>query len=1669
MALINQWLNVEGTLNADGVTFRNRTIFHSGGQGTIKNSNIASFEIQIRDGASVSLDNNTFHAGIPIYVTPENVPTLAGKNNMFLSGATIGVLGGSISQDTVWPVISGASKYRMDNVTINSGATLTLHPAVEVRTSLINQQFDVHGTLDADSVTFRNRIIVHSGGHAAIKNSALESFDIQLRDGASANLVHNTFHAGIPIYVTPEYVPTLAEMNNTFLSGATIGLFGGTIGQDTVWPVISGASKYLMNGVTINPGATLTLRPSVEVRMGLINQRFDVHGTLDADGVTFRSRIIFRPGGQGTIQNSTLDSFDIQIYGGASPDLDHNTFHGGIPIHVTPEYVPTLAAMNNTYGCGATIGIFGGTVGQNTVWPNIPGAPRYRLSSEMTVDSGAALTIAPGVTVTIALANHSMRINGTLNADSVLFDTTTTFGRDSGGSVRRSRFNRTVQIDSETQVTFTENHFAQTVIAVGDAARTIDLTQSDWGTNDGADIEHKIVHRPDNPQHPLVLFEPFLPTDTLPPTPILSGPAGPTNLDPFEIAIQFGESVIGFERCDLAVDNGIVNELTDHGGGNFTATIDAKSDGDVTIALATAAATDPAGNVSDATDPLLIVVDTTAPLVSAPEHVTVEGNTTGGATLLHAAIIAFLADATATDNIDLAVTVTHDAPTFFPLGTTIVTFTGHDDAGNFTSDSATVTVVDTTAPTVTAHSDIIVEGHATGGAAENHAPIDAFLKDATASDIVDDSLAITIDAPHFFPLGNSVVTFSATDDSGNTGATTATVTVIDTTAPTLTAPADIVVEGHTTGGAAETHAAIVAFLNGATAHDIVDESITIMNDAPSFFPIGNTIVTFSASDHSHNTITRSAVVTVVDTTSPTLTAPADILVEGGSTGGAARNHAAIDAFLKSATTNDFVDSSPTLTHDAPELFPLGVTNVTFTATDDSGNTTTDTAVVTVIDATAPTLTVPTDITVEGDTTGGASKNNPAIDALLNGVIPSDIVDDSVSVEHDAPALFLLGATVITFSATDDSGNTGTKTATVTVVDSTAPQLTTPVDIVVEANVLDGAEANLPSIDDFLSGANAIDIVDPGPVITHDAPSLLPIGNTTIVFTATDAAGNVNTATSVISVTVSYDFGDAPTAAHTGFPASYPVSRIHNGARHLVGSLFLGTRVDAEGDGQSDAEAGQGEEGGDDNNLLSDEDGVVAMATIVTTVESETTSSFQVVASEPGKLDSWIDFNRDGDWDDPGEQISTNFDLTAGANLLSYSVPAGSIGGETGARFRLSTSGGLTPTGPADDGEIEDYLVTIVDGDTDKANVVIDVLGDHARLAVQAGNLIVLDGSDPVFLAPLDRIDTIELQANVHDQSITLDYSDGNPVPSGSLRIVGGEGEDSIRLVGHGSVLDLTNATIQLIGVETIDLSSAMESSLVIDASSVTNLDLTHPVGVVGGEGDRLEIVGGEGGTIDFVDAANHWQMSDPVVGERYERTVVNGDVTIRANLPFPYQNLLQGHDVNVNGTVTANDTLIVINELARRQFSDSTGRIIDPLSLTVVPDFFFDVSGDDRITALDALLGINQLAKQNSVAAGESILDIVAIQNATDTQEQRSASSPSHPLTTGKTNQSSFGHTMPGQAVPGQAAPGQAIPGQTTNDSDDYRRDESRATTSVVAVDELLSDQKHSWISPSAW
>jgi hypothetical protein len=160
-----------------------------------------------------------------------------------------------------------------------------------------------------------------------------------------------------------------------------------------------------------------------------------------------------------------------------------------------------------------------------------------------------------------------------------------------------------------------------------------------------------------------------------------------------------------------------------------------------------------------------------------------------------------------------------------------------------------------------------------------------------------------------------------------------------------------------------------------------------------------------------------------------------------------------------------------------------------------------------------------------------------------------------------------------------------------------------------------------------------------------------------------------------------DFGDAEEPPYRTLFAS-------GGAHHAVYTNFvLGKTIDAEPDGLPSPNFLRDDlTGGPD-----DEDGVT-----FTSMPRGGAGAATVVLSStvgPGLLDAWVDYNQDGIWS-PAEQVASSLVLVPGSTVVPIAVPSSAALGRTGSRFRLSSTGGLPPTGFAANGEVEDYLVEI---------------------------------------------------------------------------------------------------------------------------------------------------------------------------------------------------------------------------------------------------------------------------------------------------------------------------------------------------------------------------------------
>jgi hypothetical protein len=560
------------------------------------------------------------------------------------------------------------------------------------------------------------------------------------------------------------------------------------------------------------------------------------------------------------------------------------------------------------------------------------------------------------------------------------------------------------------------------------------------------------------------------PPDTT--APVITVPASPVTV---EATSSVGAVVSYAVSATDDVDGPVPVSCTPDSGSAFTI-------GSTTV---TCSAQDAATNSSNA-DFQVAVVDTQAPTLTVPGPISAPATGAAGA------VVTFTASAS--DAVAGAPDVTCDpaSGSTFPIGSTTVTCTAQDAAGNTGTGSFQVTVADTSAPTVTVPSPITTPSTSASGAVVTFS--------ASAMDAIDGARTVTCSpaSGSMFPIGATTVACSAQDVAGNIGSANFQVTVTDAQPPTVTVPADI------TTPATSAEGAVVTFT--ASASDTVDgpRPVACAPAAGSTFPVGDTTVTCSAQDLAGNTGTAAFEVTVADTQSPTVTVPGPLSAVATSAAGA------VVTFTASAT--DVVDGARPVTCSpaSGSTFPIGNRTVTCTASDTHGNSGSSSFIVTVTDA-APTIAVPPTQTVEATGPNGASvKYAPPPTA-------SDTVDGPliVSCSRASGAAFPLGSTTVTCTAVDSAGSSVAGSFIVSVVDTTPPVVTAPPDATFVGD--GGLPRSTPLLAAYLARGRAGDLVDPAPVLYVEAPDVFRTGENLVRYIAVDSSGNRGEDSTIITV------------------------------------------------------------------------------------------------------------------------------------------------------------------------------------------------------------------------------------------------------------------------------------------------------------------------------------------------------------------------------------------------------------------------------------------------------------------------------------------------------------------------------------------------------------------------
>lgn len=261
------------------------------------------------------------------------------------------------------------------------------------------------------------------------------------------------------------------------------------------------------------------------------------------------------------------------------------------------------------------------------------------------------------------------------------------------------------------------------------------------------------------------------------------------------------------------------------------------------------------------------------------------------------------------------------------------------------------------------------------------------------------------------------------------------------------------------------------------------------------------------------------------------------------------------------------------------------------------------------------------------------------------------------------------------------------------------------------------------------------------------------GGTTQAYQVSVTSGTLN---------LSLDFGNAKLDDYSDAPLSYGVI-----SHPILPGLNLGAAVDGEVTAAVSANA----DGDDLNKTTNDDDGikfssalypgahvtydVTATTSYTTTVTGSTTPT--TITNGAGRLNAWVDFNRNGTFED-SEKVASDLKLLGGVHSLAFDVPADASPGLTIARFRYGYTRNQSPNGADIAGEVEDYQVRILGETPDAVDDVYSVaLSSRTRLNVLANDIASYNGPIKVASVTRPQSGTVAIAAD----GLSLTYTSGS--------------------------------------------------------------------------------------------------------------------------------------------------------------------------------------------------------------------------------------------------------------------------------------------------------------------
>ncbi|XP_072024945.1 uncharacterized protein [Amphiura filiformis] len=341
-----------------------------------------------------------------------------------------------------------------------------------------------------------------------------------------------------------------------------------------------------------------------------------------------------------------------------------------------------------------------------------------------------------------------------------------------------------------------------------------------------------------------------------------------------------------------------------------------------------------------------------------------------------------------------------------------------------------------------------------------------------------------------FPIGDTIVDYTASDCNGNIAPFAFTITVNDNVDPVFDVIPPSELQQDTDIGSAT---AVVSWTEPMVSDNSgVPPLVTSSHNSGDTFAVGQTAVSYTATDSTGNTAVYSFNVIVADNELPVLNGMPNDVTQNNDP----NQPTAVITWIEPTATDNSGEVSLTSDYQSGDIFIIGVTVVTYRAVDGSANEATSSFTITIIDVLSP--------TIEMVFSYNTDLRQPFGTAVWNEPIVSDNSGTfTTTVDVDSGEQLPIGLTIVTYTAVDPAGNTAMYSFGVEVEDLEKPVINGADVVEVDTET---RSANVPwadpTVTDNCGTVSVMSDYSPGDVFF--------IGETVVTYTANDPYGNIQT-------------------------------------------------------------------------------------------------------------------------------------------------------------------------------------------------------------------------------------------------------------------------------------------------------------------------------------------------------------------------------------------------------------------------------------------------------------------------------------------------------------------------------------------------------------------------------